>query len=391
MAAIKLFRAAISSTAAEEEIESELFVEAMQMPKLYYNLASSLAEIGENDEAEIFFRKTIALDGSIVEAKSNLAALLIKRGGGHYLEEAVLLCENVLEKDAFNSPAWFNLQTGLRQLSRTEEAVERSWEALFRLTQEVPIQRTMIVSKVSTPCCSNSDEEDLPVIVAVKWGSKYSAHYVNCLFAGVFRNLKQKHRSICFTDDSDGIDACIEIAPLPQRDDLQGWWYKAYLFSEEASAIIGLNRPILYIDLDTVVTGELTTLVNVKRDYFGVLSTDSMPSERRNGGMNSSVMTWICGTYGEIWTELEKNYESIQKIMYKFDGWIETILAKKSIIYLQMELHDSSILDFGQLRVEMQDSNEIPNACLVTFPLSPKPHEVIDRCDWVRCNWHSVD
>ena len=43
---------------------------------------------------------------------------------------------------------------------------------------------------------------------------------------------------------------------------MKAWWLKAYLFSREA----GLTGPVLYLDLDTVVCGDLENLAALARD-----------------------------------------------------------------------------------------------------------------------------
>ena len=42
--------------------------------------------------------------------------------------------------------------------------------------------------------------------------------YVNCLFAGVKRNLQREFRFLCFTDNADDLVPDIEINPLPDFD-----------------------------------------------------------------------------------------------------------------------------------------------------------------------------
>ena len=44
-------------------------------------------------------------------------------------------------------------------------------------------------------------------ILTLKWGTKYGPEYVNCLFAGVKRNLQRDFRFLCFTDNADDLSS----------------------------------------------------------------------------------------------------------------------------------------------------------------------------------------
>ena len=143
------------------------------------------------------------------------------------------------------------------------------------------------------------------VACCVKWGTKYCSDDVNRLAAGLQRHLLQKNsteisstyvdsnstthrRVVCFTDDPSGLDlTLVEAAPLPYPNSsdkaksgandssismpegvlpkgLMGWWYKAYLFSEDAAAILGSGTRVVYIDLDTVTWRMLEKMTNIE-------------------------------------------------------------------------------------------------------------------------------
>merc|ERR1711871_504757 len=95
-------------------------------------------------------------------------------------------------------------------------------------------------------------------VVCVKWGTKYDASYVNKLASSVRRHLSVPHDFTCFTDDASSLDPGITARPLPDAVPFHGWWFKAVLFSSEAGLPLGAR--VLYLDLDTVVTGCLDEL-----------------------------------------------------------------------------------------------------------------------------------
>lgn len=51
---------------------------------------------------------------------------------------------------------------------------------------------------------------------------------------------------------------------------------------------------VLYLDLDTVITGSLDDLAGYSGP-FAALSVEEMANERRPTGLNSSVMCWDAG------------------------------------------------------------------------------------------------
>lgn len=94
-------------------------------------------------------------------------------------------------------------------------------------------------------------------VLCIRWGHKYGPDYVNRLFAMVRRNL-DGFDFVCLTDDPTGLDPRIHALPLPDLgcdypDVRRGIWGKARLWRSD----IGVTGPVLFIDLDMVVTGRL--------------------------------------------------------------------------------------------------------------------------------------
>lgn len=108
-----------------------------------------------------------------------------------------------------------------------------------------------------------------PLVCCVKVGDKYGDEYVTRLRDGVARHLPIEHNFVCFTDKPvDGVQC------FPPPADFPGWWAKIGLFK--------LRRPLLYFDLDVVITGGLSPLLGW--DGFGIIQDYWQPM------FNSSVM-----------------------------------------------------------------------------------------------------
>ena len=98
-------------------------------------------------------------------------------------------------------------------------------------------------------------------VICMKWGSMYGPEYVNHLRAGVARHLRRPHRFVCFTDDGSGLDAGVEVMPLPElglpggQRDLR--WRKLAVFGERLGDLTGTT---LFLDLDWA-TGFVTIVL----------------------------------------------------------------------------------------------------------------------------------
>lgn len=96
-------------------------------------------------------------------------------------------------------------------------------------------------------------------IICINWGTKFGATYVNRLYAGVARNITPPFSFTCFTDSTTGMRAEVRCEPLPVLDvamptGTKGIWPKARLWSARLGDLTG---PVLFMDLDLVVTGNM--------------------------------------------------------------------------------------------------------------------------------------
>lgn len=98
---------------------------------------------------------------------------------------------------------------------------------------------------------------------------QFDSSHVNVLRAMVARHYAEPHRFICVTDEPRGLDDRIEVVPMPVTFDHIGsphgkrfpsCYRRLWNFSSEARSMLG-DR-IFQIDIDVVITGDLTKLVN---------------------------------------------------------------------------------------------------------------------------------
>jgi hypothetical protein len=142
-------------------------------------------------------------------------------------------------------------------------------------------------------------------VACVRVGTKYADYYVTRLARGVARFMPCEHEFVCFGDRPvEGPGDTIAFRQVP--DGLPGWWAKLALFAA--------REPMLYFDLDTVITGDLTRLV--EWEGFGILKDAWLP------GYGSGIMK-LTGGEGAVW---EKFRPGIMGMLRGDQDWLNVVL-----------------------------------------------------------------
>lgn len=138
-------------------------------------------------------------------------------------------------------------------------------------------------------------------VVCWKWGNRFSALYVNRLRSMLARNLRLPHCLYCVSDDHDGIDLSVRRVAMPTwLDKTPRCRRRMQQYSADFDWIFG--RRILSIDLDVVITGDITELldrpepiVGWRVGYAGVLS--------------GSLVLWAQGALDGAWRAYREDPE----------------------------------------------------------------------------------
>ena len=128
--------------------------------------------------------------------------------------------------------------------------------------------------------------------------SRFTAENVNIMINMIGRNLDLPHRFLCITDDPAGVSC--ETYPLwnePNVNLPQGrpnCYRRLKVFGEFGKE---LGDRLLSIDLDAVITGNITQIVDRKEDF--VIWKDVSQSTLYNGGL----WCMTAGTRKQVWEE----------------------------------------------------------------------------------------
>lgn len=135
--------------------------------------------------------------------------------------------------------------------------------------------------------------------VWVKGHVPFTAQYVRKLQQMVQRSVKRKHRFVCLTDRPELLNG-IDTIRIPSPAGIKGWWSKLHVFRDD----IGLSGRILYLDLDTLIVGNLDEVIDYPAPFALIPHAGTFNGK---GGLavvkrfNSSVMVFDSGSQAHIY------------------------------------------------------------------------------------------
>ena len=237
-------------------------------------------------------------------------------------------------------------------------------------------------------------------IVCLKFGTLYGPDYVNKLYAGVKQNTTVPFKFHCFTEKPEGIHPDVIVHDLPHDLPGAGWWQKLYMFSAE----MPIEGRIFYIDLDTLITGNLDDMLShgtgfvVLHDFFMV----RVPTRRDPWGtgaeaVGSGVLSWEAGKHTHLWDSFIKDpQKAVQSLHPHGDQkWIQ--MHQKNRLYFQ-DLFPDQLVSF-----KVHCRNGLPkNARIVCYHGKPSIPESINTTTkvqgytipptkWVKDYWYEED
>lgn len=242
-------------------------------------------------------------------------------------------------------------------------------------------------------------------IVALKWGNRYSADYVNRLASSVRRHLGRPHDFICFTDDPAGIDEGVRIFPIPEIDlpkpQMWGGWRKLCLFRPD----LPIEGASLFLDLDIVVTGSLDALFDYEPDKIPIIHNWVQLHKawmgKRPAVGNSSVFRFEANDCGFIWDQFHAEKEWALANFHPPQTYLTHCIRPKMIYWPEswvrsFKRHCSPIFPLNLFKTP-----RLPNdARIVAFHGRPDPDEALQGfrgtklhhftrpASWIAQHWH---
>lgn len=206
----------------------------------------------------------------------------------------------------------------------------------------------------------------------VRVGTRYGPEYVERLRNGIERHYRRGFNMICLTDQPQEIDGVTNIAVRGDR--YPGWWSKMAMFS----TAVGCRR--IYLDLDTVIVGDLTPLTELDVEFgiCGNFSRAISPSYPCRYG--SCVMTMAPRFGHDIANRFFTDPRKWMSVGHRYgDQYVIERLHPRATI-----LQD--VLPAGYFVGRRDFSERVPpEAALMIFAGKHKPHN--SPHDWTREHW----
>lgn len=201
------------------------------------------------------------------------------------------------------------------------------------------------------------------------FGADYDASWVRRLRRGVSEHLAAPHRFVCLTNVPDAFTEDVGIEARPLWHEWPGYWSKIELFREP------FGGPVLYLDLDSLIIGDLAPLFDQPGDFLMV------PDFHKRGWGNSSAMFWE-----DDWTGIYRDFlRDPDGAMGDYHRTPEGRVGDQAFIE---DIVEPEFFPEGMVASYKIHAKNAPpaGAAVVTFHGRPKPHQANG---WVKGYWNA--
>jgi hypothetical protein len=219
-----------------------------------------------------------------------------------------------------------------------------------------------------------------------QYRSQFAATHVNVLASMVKRHYTQPHRFLCVTDIPKGIDLMkVEVVPAfndfahvpsPYGPHQPSCYRRLRAFHPEIGKVFG--ERFVSMDLDTVITGDLTPLFDRTEDVV------LWEEQDKRSYYNGSLMLLKAGTRPQVWKNFNPKRsprEAKQAGRFGSDqGFISYVLGKGEATWGKADGVYSYRLDIDTNGGELPLDARVVNFHGGTDPWSPRAMKL----DWVR-------
>ena len=238
-------------------------------------------------------------------------------------------------------------------------------------------------------------------ILCMKWGTKYSAKYVNRLYNQCIDYIKMPFKFHCITDDKEGIKDNIIIHDIIKYGIPKGLWGGEVWTSQKIKAVTDpiFKGKILLLDIDMLILKDWTEYLSntipskltvikspwVDRDYlhanYGSFNT----------GVNSSII-FTYSSYRDVYNIIFDNKYNYNYYSYCYKGLDKTLynVCNKVIDYLPHKTVYSYNKGHDIKREKTQLYLPEYNVCLFNNN-EYNGTELHDASGWAKEYWQSYD
>jgi hypothetical protein len=217
-------------------------------------------------------------------------------------------------------------------------------------------------------------------------GNAYSWDYVEKLYNGLRRGFSSDIRMHVWTEHHRSVPPHMIKHIIDESAELAGpkraWWYKLQMFNVEH-----YTGHLLYFDLDTVIVGDLSWMLQLNPAYFWTVRDFRYLWKTGYSAMNSSVMFWDTVRYKHLWTDFQKDWPRYVASYPGDQDYLNAVLPEDQKRFLETPRVKSwrwEVQDGGMdvrtrryrregLGAELDDKTSI-----LVFHGRPKPHDVTD-------------
>lgn len=219
-------------------------------------------------------------------------------------------------------------------------------------------------------------------------GDGYSWQYVENLYNMLCANSSQGVRLHVYTETDRTVPAHMVHHSLVPWTGIAGprraWWYKMQMFNTDY-----FQGPMLYLDLDVVITGDIDWVWELDQKYFWAVHDFRRLWKSAFQGINSSVMFWDTRQHNYIWEKFIA--QDLDLVIRRYRGDQDFLTAEidptrrgffdnDRIKSWKWQIKDGG-MDMRTRAYFNPNSKTVldDRISIVVFHGDPKPHEVTDH------------
>lgn len=227
-------------------------------------------------------------------------------------------------------------------------------------------------------------------------GEYYSWQYVDNLYSMLCKNFSYPIKLHVFTEESRAIPSYMVKHSLTHWPEIthsrQAWWYKLQLFDPQ-----WIDEPVLYLDLDVIITGNLDWICALNPSYFWAVRDFKRLWNPDCTQINSSVMWFTPSHASGVWETLLST--NLLTLMQKYPGdqdFISDSVTSQQIKFIDPNAIRSwrwEILNGGidpSTKQYRQGETTIPSdVSIIVCHGNPKPHAINNSI--IHNTWHGIN